>query len=62
MDDPEAVDESAARLYLVRETKGAPHRSGLRPDERRKVDCAERHFSHALNVGYRLVVTADDLP
>ena len=42
-------------LYLVRETKGTTNRNHLRPDERRKVDCGDRHFREALGVSYEIV-------
>lgn len=48
-------------LYLVRETKGTTNRNHLRPDERRKVDCGERHFKDALNVDYEIVDDSGDL-
>lgn len=49
-------------LYLVRETKDANWKTGLRPSERRKVFCGERHFEGALGVSYRVVTTAGELP
>jgi len=49
-------------LYLVRETKKTRNRAELRPDERRKIDCGEKHFREALGVDYDLAVTAGDLP
>ena len=48
-------------LYLVRETKGTTNRNHLRPDERRKVDCGERHFMEALGVDYDIVDDSGDL-
>ena len=48
-------------LYLVRETKGTTNLDDLRPDERRKVECGQRHFREALGVDYEVVVSADDL-
>jgi len=49
-------------LYLVRETKGKDWRTGLRPDERRKIQCGERHFKGALGVDYKVVTSANELP
>jgi len=49
-------------LYLVRETKDTTDRSKLRPDERRKIECGERHFEGALGVDYRVVTSAGELP
>ena len=49
-------------LYLVRETKDTTDRSRLRPDERRKIECGERHFKGALGVDYEVVTRAAELP
>ena len=49
-------------LYLVCETKSTTSRDKLRPDERRKVDCGERHFEDALAVPYKVVTSVDELP
>ena len=49
-------------LYLVRETKGDNWRTDLRPDERRKIHCAEQHFKKALGVDYRIVSKVGELP
>jgi type III restriction enzyme len=48
-------------LYLVRETKGENWRTDLRPDERRKIACGERHFKDALGVDYEVVTTTSEL-
>jgi type III restriction enzyme len=48
-------------LYLVRETKSTPNLDELRPDERRKIRCGERHFTEALGVDYRVVTRATEL-
>jgi type III restriction enzyme len=37
-------------LYLVRETKSTHSRDKLHPDERRKIECGEKHFGDALEV------------
>jgi len=57
----DAFGEARETLYLVRETKG-----GLDPDARRgietmKIACAKAHFA-LLDVDYRDIVRADDLP
>lgn len=49
-------------LYLVRETKSTHHLDELRPDERRKIICGERHFQDVLGVDYKVVVSARELP
>ena len=49
-------------LYLVRETKSTTNLAELRPDERRKVLCGERHFKDTLGVDYKVVVSAHELP
>ena len=48
-------------LYLVRETKGTTNPNHLRPAERRKVICGERHFMEALGVDYDIVDDSGDL-
>lgn len=49
-------------LYLVAETKSTANKDKLRPDERRKIACGERHFTDALHVPYKQVTTARELP
>ena len=49
-------------LYLVRETKDEDWRANSRQNERRKVDCGERHFKDALGVDYKVVTRASELP
>ena len=49
-------------LYLVRETKGTLNLDELRPNEKRKIACGRRHFGDALNVNYRVVTGAAQLP
>ena len=48
-------------LYLVRETRSTLDRDDWRPDQRRKVVCAERHFRE-LGVEYKVVTSARELP
>jgi type III restriction enzyme len=54
--------DGSERLYLIRETKGSTNLDDLRPDERRKIACGERHFEGALDVSYRVVTSAAQLP
>lgn len=49
-------------LYLVAETKSTRDRTKLRPDERRKVHCGEKHFKDALSVHYNVYTNAGELP
>lgn len=49
-------------LYLVRETKDTHKLDDLRPNERRKVQCGEKHFKGALGVDYKIVTSAGELP
>jgi type III restriction enzyme len=59
MDHPE---DGKPILYLVRETKDTLNLDELRPDERRKVKCGEKHFRDALGVDYKVVTSAGELP
>lgn len=49
-------------LYLVRETKGEKWKTELRPNERRKIECGERHFEDSLGVNFKVVSSAKELP
>lgn len=49
------VGEASDRLYLVRETKGTTTIADLRPDERRKIKCGQKHFVDTLGVDYKVV-------
>jgi type III restriction enzyme len=64
MEDRDEHGEARGRplLYLVRETKDTTDRGKLRPDERRKIECGERHFGRALGVDYGVVTSAGELP
>jgi type III restriction enzyme len=64
MEDRDAHGEARGRplLYLVRETKDTTDRSKLRSDERRKIECGEKHFGGALGVDYKVVTNAGELP
>ena len=57
MDNPN--DSDGKKLYLVRETKGEGE---LRPTEQRKTECGEKHFEDALDISYRVVACASELP
>lgn len=64
MEERDEHGESTGRplLYLVRETKSGEWRTDLRPDEKRKITCGERHFKDTLGVDYRVVTNAAELP
>lgn len=63
MEDRDAHGESTDRplLYLVRETKGKNWQTELRPSERRKILCGERHFKNRLGVDYKVVSSASEV-
>jgi type III restriction enzyme len=48
------------KLYLVTETKGTTELGDLRPSEKRKIKCAEKHF-RSINVDYKVVEKPEDL-
>ncbi len=48
-------------LYLVHETKGTEDLAVLRPSEKQKIRCGERHFRDALGVDYNVSISAMDL-
>jgi type III restriction enzyme len=62
MEDRDAFGDQGAILYLIRETKSTTVASGLRGTENQKNHCGERHFVGTLNVDYRVITSADDLP
>jgi type III restriction enzyme len=62
MEDRDEHGQPVSLLYLVRETKDKDWKTGLRPDELRKITCGERHFKDALGVDYKVVTAASDLP
>ena len=55
------VKENDRKVYLVRETKGSTDPQKLRPDERGKIQCGERHFQRCLGVSYKVVKSANEL-
>ncbi len=59
MENPDGGEDL---LYLVRETKSSLNPDDLRPDERRKIVCGRRHFAHALDVNFRVITDAGQLP
>jgi type III restriction enzyme len=62
MEEVDAFGDKGPLLYLVRETKSTTVASELRGTENQKNHCGERHFVGALDVDYRVITTADDLP
>ena len=58
MNDPQ---DGQPMLYLVRESKGSTKLDDLRPDEKRKILCGEKHFKDALGVDFGVVKTAGEL-
>lgn len=59
--DAHGAPTGKPHLYLVRETKGAKWKTELRPSERRKIACGERHFTEALGVDYKIVSSASEI-
>lgn len=64
MEDRDAHGKPTGKplLYLVRETKDSTWKKSLRPNERRKIECGERHFEGALDVDFKVVSSAKELP
>jgi len=62
MEQVDAFGDSGPLLYLVRETKSTTVAGELRGTENQKNHCGERHFVGALDVDYRVITSADDLP
>ncbi len=58
----EQPDDAEALLYLVRETKSTTAADELRGTENQKIHCGERHFVGGLEVDFRVVTKADELP
>jgi type III restriction enzyme len=58
----EEAEDQEALLYLIRETKSTTVAGELRGTENQKIHCGERHFTYALNVDFKVVTNADDLP
>ncbi len=49
-----AGDCEGDHLFLICEIKGTKDKAGLRPDERRKIDCGRRHFKDAPKIAEKL--------
>ena len=62
MEDRDEHGDGRDKLYLVRETKSTTDRAKLRTDERLKIACGGGHFEGALDVSYRVVTSANELP
>lgn len=62
MEEVDAFGDKGPLLYLVRETKSTTVAAELRGTENQKNHCGERHFVSALDVDYRVITSADDLP
>jgi type III restriction enzyme len=58
----EKADDPDALLYLIRETKSTTVADELRGAEKQKIQCGERHFTGALEVDFKVVTSADELP
>jgi len=54
--------DGGSRLFLVRETKSATDPLELRGKESLKTVAGEAHFAQALQVDYRVITSAKDLP
>jgi type III restriction enzyme len=63
MEDRDEHGEAVGKplLYLIRETKGTTNLDELRPDEKRKIICGEKHFHQALGVDYRVVTSVSEI-
>jgi type III restriction enzyme len=63
MEDRDQFGEPTGKplLYLVRETKPENWKTSLRPEERSKIQCGERHFQGALGVNYKVVTRPSEL-
>ena len=62
MEEVDAFGEPGPLLYLVRETKSTTVPDELRGTENQKIHCGGRHFGGALDVDYKVITSADDLP
>ena len=55
------LGEGQDRLYLVRETKGTATAADLRPNERRKTECGQKHFAGTLGINYKVITGVGEL-
>ena len=62
MEEVDAFGDKGPLLYPIRETKSTTVATELRGTENQKNHCGERHFVGALDVNYRVITSADDLP
>ena len=63
--DEHGIPTGEPLLYLVRETKSTTILDKLRADERRKIECGDKHFNKALkalDMNYKVVTNAKELP
>jgi len=57
IDDSENPATECSRLYLVAETKGSTSLENLRPQERHKIECGEKHFETLDDVKFVAPIT-----
>jgi len=62
MEKVDAFGDRGPLLYLVRETKSTTVANELRGTENQKNHCGKQHFVRALDVDYKVITSADDLP
>ncbi|MEM3063001.1 MAG: DEAD/DEAH box helicase, partial [Nitrososphaerota archaeon] len=60
MDNTDQFGVAKDRLYFVTETKGTTNIDDLRPPEKRKIQCAIKHFK-TVNVDYKIVNKAEQI-
>ena len=60
IDDVGLRGETRQKLYFVTETKGTTNLDDLRPDEKKKILCAKKHFKE-ISVKYDVVTNVDEL-
>lgn len=60
LEDVDQFGKARQKLYFVTETKGTTNLDDLRPDEKKKILCAKKHFN-VINVKYDVVTNAEDL-
>lgn len=61
-EETDQFGDTGQKLYLVRETKGSTTLTELYLSEQQKIKCGEKHFTGALGVDYKVIVSADQLP
>ena len=60
MNDVDLQGKTREILYFVAETKANHNEKDLRPVERKKIECARKHFEE-IKVKYDMVTNADEL-